>query len=256
MMFSAPIQLITYFIAAAVCVGNTSTTQLVDVVECNPSFHVEQSVCRFMCREPGSTVDEIKLERNIVCTSLELVNIKEVNNVVLFGNENLESVTAPGLEYISILRLYFDRRLQKIPILDFIDIERLPQSISIDGSYVIVCINSLPYELDSRFAEILSLINRGPWEGNPCSTRKATESLLNAPAPEKTRTTRHIWNQRHMRSQSNRHDVRRYPNTITEAFLRVAVESKPADLTAALLNHVRTNVQILRYYTSIWRMHS
>jgi len=186
MMFSAPIQLITYFIAAAVCVGNTSTTQLVDVVECNPSFHVEQSVCRFMCREPGSTVDEIKLERNIVCTSLELVNIKEVNNVVLVYNENIESVTAPGLEYISVLRLYFDRRLQKIPILDFIDIERLPQSISIDGSYVIVCINSLPYELNPGPAGILSLDNWRSWEGNPCSTRKATESPSSAPTVSPT----------------------------------------------------------------------
>ena len=102
MMFGAPIQLITYFIAAAVCVGNTSTTQLVDAVECNPSFHVEESVCRFMCSKPGSTVDEIKLEDNTVCISLELVNIKTVIGFVVYSNESIDAVTAPGLEYIDV----------------------------------------------------------------------------------------------------------------------------------------------------------
>jgi len=127
-------------------------------------------------------VDEIKLERNIVCTSLELVNIKEVNNVVLFGNENLESVTAPGLEYIDAFS-YFTTSFRERRILDFIDIERLPHSIRISDGNINVCINSLPYDLKTSDGLQLMPSRR---EGNPCSTRKATESPTSAPTVSRT----------------------------------------------------------------------
>jgi len=184
MMFGAPIQLIAYFISAAVCVGNTSN-QLVDVVDCNPSFHVEESVCRFMCDEPGSTVVEmIALEDKSVCRSLELVNIKTLNSFYLHSNENLESVTAPGLEYIHVFN--FSSRSETSPILDFIDMSRLPQTIRIPGGSILVCMNSLVYDVE--VTEYGLTVGPIPtyFEENPCSTREATESPTSAPTVSET----------------------------------------------------------------------